>query len=142
MSIAYLGRSKTIQLLANRYYWKGLTNSVVRYVRNCYTCKRANAPRDCILGLLQPLPILERLQKHITIDYQSLPKDAYSYNIVFVVVDRLSKQSISILYFKNTIAKNIACLYIEYIYCTQGPLDSIVSNYRLQFVFAFQKEFY
>jgi len=50
-------------------------------------------------------------------DFQSLPKDSYSYNAAFVVIDRLSKQSISILYFKTTTAKEIACLYIQHIYC-------------------------
>jgi hypothetical protein len=116
VSTAHLGRNKTIRLLASRYHWKGLASSVEQYICNCHACRRANAPRDCTPGLLQPLPILERPWQHITMDYQSLPKDSHGYDAVFVVVDRLSKQSFSILCFKTTTAKDMACLYIQYIY--------------------------
>jgi hypothetical protein len=60
VSTAHPGRNKTIRLLADRYYWKGLAASVEQYVRNCHACRRANAPQDRTPGLLQPLPIPER----------------------------------------------------------------------------------
>jgi Integrase zinc binding domain len=116
VSTAHPGRNKTIRLLASRYHWKGLASSVEQYICNCHACRRANAPRDRTPGLLQPLPIPERPWQHITMDYQSLPKDSHGYDAVFVVVDRLSKQSFSIPCFKTTTAKDMARLYIQYIY--------------------------
>ena len=112
VSTAYLGQNKTIRLLASQYYQKGLSASVEQYICNCYACKRASALQDCTLGFLYLLLVLERLQQHITIDYQSFSKNSYSYDIVFVTVDQLSKQLFFILCFKTTIAKDIACLYI------------------------------
>jgi hypothetical protein len=53
-------------------------------------------------------------------DFKSFPKDKYRYNIAFVVIGRLSKQSISILYYKTTMAKDMAQLYITYIYRHRG----------------------
>ncbi len=76
VSTAHPGRTKTIRLLADRYYWKGLAASVAQYIRNCHACKRACAPRDRTPGWLHPLPIPERPWQHITIDFQSLSKDS------------------------------------------------------------------
>ena len=141
VSTAHLGRNKTIRLLANRYYWRGLTANVGRYIRNCHACRRANAPRDRTPGLLQPLPIPERPWQHVIINYMSLPKDSHGHDTVFVVVDRLSKQSVSIPCFKTTTAKDMARLYIQYVYRTHGAPDSIVSDRGPQFILAFWEEF-
>jgi hypothetical protein len=43
-------------------------------------------------------------------------KDKAGYDNVFVVVDYLSKQVVSILYYKTITAKEIAWLYITHIY--------------------------
>jgi hypothetical protein len=53
-------------------------------------------------------------------DFKLFPKDKYRYNIVFVVIDRLSKQSISILCYKTTMAKDMAQLYVIYVYRHRG----------------------
>jgi hypothetical protein len=81
---------------------------VARYVRNYYACRRAHVPRDRMLGLLYPLSALTRLWQYITMDFKLFPKDKHGYNIVFVVMDRLSKQSISIPCYKTTTAKDMA----------------------------------
>jgi hypothetical protein len=44
----------------------------------------------------------------VAIDFKSFPKDKYGYNIAYIVIDRLSKQSISIPYYKTATAKDIA----------------------------------
>ena len=45
-----------------------------------------------------------------------MPRDKYSYNEVFVVIDRLSKQSVSTPYYKTVIAEDIARIFIDRIY--------------------------
>ena len=45
-------------------------------------------------------------------DFKLFLKDKASYNMIFVVVDQLSKRAYSILCYKTTIAKDIACLFI------------------------------
>src|SRR5436190_12473560 len=79
-------------------------------------------------GWLQPLPVPERPWQHITMDYQSQPRDSHGYDAVFVVIDRLSKQSFSIPCHKTTTVKDMACLYIQYIYRIWGAPESIVSD--------------
>ena len=75
-------------------------------------------------------------------DFKSFPYDKNSYNIILVVVDRLSKQAFSLPYFKTTTTKDIAELYIQYIYYTKGVPDTIVLDRGPQFISDFWREFY
>ena len=45
-------------------------------------------------------------------DFKSFPYNKNSYNVILVVINRLSKQAFSLPYFKTTIIKDIAELYI------------------------------
>jgi transposase InsO family protein len=141
LSTSHPGQQKTTKLIASRYYWKGLSATVDRYIRNCHACRRSNAPRDRTPGLLHPLPVPQRPWQHVTMDYQSFPKDAQGYDTVFVVVDRLSKQAFSIPCYKTTTAKDMARLYIHNIYRIRGAPESIVSDRGPQFISDFWDEF-
>ena len=57
-----------------------------------------------------------------------MPKDKYSYNAVFVVVDYISKQAISVPYYKTVTAKDIARMFIMYVYRYFSAPQSIVSD--------------
>ena len=63
-------------------------------------------------------------------DFKLFLKGKYSYNIAFIVVDRLSKQAISLPYFKTTTVKDIARIYINNIYQIYSAPKLIISNYR------------
>ena len=54
-----------------------------------------------------------------------------------VIVNRFSKRLFLIPYYKNIDTKEAARLFIYYVYWIYGPLDTIVSNYRPQFISAF-----
>jgi len=57
--------------------------------------------------------------------------------MVIVIVNRFSKRPFLIPYYKNINAKEAARLYIYYVYQIYKPLDTIMSDYRLQFISAF-----
>ena len=141
ISTAHPGRDKTYRLLRDRYYWKGMLADVDRYVRNCHPCRRASSPHDKTPGLLQPLPVPDRPWQHISIDFVSFNKDKYGYDNVLVIMDRLSKESISIPCHKTTTAEEMASLFIYHIWRYFGPPDSIVSDRGPQFISAFWTEF-
>ena len=58
-----------------------------------------------------------------------------------VIVNRFSKRPFLIPYYKNINTKEAAQLYIHYIYQIYGPLDTIISDYRPQFILAFWNKF-
>ncbi len=141
VSSAHSGQHKTYLLLQLRYYWRGMTADVKRYVRNCHECKRAHVARDKTPGQLHPLPISERPWQHVAMDFKSFPNDRQGFDTIFVVIDRLSKQSTSIPCLKTTTAKDMAVMYIDRIYRNHGAPESIVSDRGSQFVSAFWNEF-
>ena len=75
-------------------------------------------------------------------DFKSIPVDKKGYDIVFVIIDRLSKQVISLFYYKIVIFEDIARLYISMIYYYKSPSKFIVLDRGFQFVSSFWKEFY
>jgi len=73
-------------------------------------------------------------------DYKSFPIDKHGYDMLFVVIDRLSKQSYSIPCHKTINARGMAELFLKYIWCREGYPDSIVSDRGPQFVSSFWAE--
>ena len=116
VSTAHPGQTKTQQLIKNRYYWPTWRKDVERYVRNCTKCQQAKNPRDKTPGLLNPLPIPERPWQHISMDFQSFPKDKRGCDAAFLVVDRFSKRPVSMPCYKTTDAAEMAQLFVEHIY--------------------------
>src|ERR1700721_4840070 len=92
VSTAHPGKDKTYRLLRPRYYWQQMLPNVAQFVRNCHECKRADIPRDKTPGFLHPLPVPEHPWQHVTMDFKSMPKDKHRFDMVFVVINRLSKK--------------------------------------------------
>jgi len=113
-----------------------MTADVGRNVRNWHECKRAHVARDKTPGQLHPLPIPERSWQHVAMDFKSFPKHKQGFDTIFVVIDRLNKQSTSIPCLKTTTAKDVAVMYIDRIYRNHGAPESIVSDRGPQFVSA------
>jgi len=141
VSTAHPGRNKTCKIIRARYYWPRMIKDISQFVRNCNDCRRANIPRDKTPGLLKPLPIPDRPWQHISMDFHELPPDRNGYNMAMIVVDRFGKRTLSIPCTKNVNAKEVAQLFIHYVYRIYGPPETIVSDRGPQFVSAFWTEF-
>jgi len=137
---AHPGRTKMLKLVRERFYWEAWSNDVNRYVDNCKTCKRTNTRRDRAPGLLQPLPIPVRPWQHLSMDFMELPQDKRGFDNVFVTVDRLTKRPVSIPCHKGVTARDMAKLWIRYIFPWTGLPDSIVSDRGGQFISEFWGE--
>ena len=60
--------------------------------------------------------------------------------MLFVVVDRLSKQLYSISCYKTINTREMTELFLKYIWCQKGYPDSIVSDRGPQFISSFWAE--
>ena len=141
VSIAHSKKNKTCKIISNHYYWPRMVADINRYIQNYNDYRRSIIPQDRTLGLLKPLLIPEHPWQHIFIDFHELPKDRNGYDIVIILVNRFGKRPLLISYYKDIDAKEVARLYIHYVYRIYGLLDTIVSNHRPQFILAFQNEF-
>jgi len=85
-----------------------MVTDINRYVQNCNDCRRSIIPRDKTLGLLKPLPILERPWQYIFIDFHELPIDRDGYDMVMILVNYFGKRPFSIPCHKDIDAKEVA----------------------------------
>lgn len=87
----HLGRGKTLEILQREYYQLKMFETVRRYVSCYYICRRIKVSREKYNGFLKPLPVLQRRQRNISVDFIVELPESKGYTNIIVVVDRLSK---------------------------------------------------
>ncbi|KAK8949103.1 hypothetical protein KSP39_PZI005439 [Platanthera zijinensis] len=86
------GITATYKRLKRRLYWKRMKSELYEYIQHCEVCQQCKSDTQRPMGLLQPLPIPERIWQEISLDLiEGLPK-SNGKSTILVVVDRLSKQ--------------------------------------------------
>lgn len=141
VSSAHPSAKKTYQLLARKYYWKGMESSCKRYVRNCIACRKAHPRQTRVPGMIHPLLIPDRPMQHLCIDFKEFPRDRSGYDMIMVVIDRLSKQAISIPCNKTINARGMAELFVQWVYRFGHTPETIISDRGPQFISSFWSEF-
>jgi len=131
ISTTHFNRNKTYQFLYFCYYWPEMRSYIIHFVCNCHICRHADVPRDKTPSFLYPLLIPDKPWQYITINFKSFFIDKNEFDNVYIVIDHLSKQIISISYQKTVSAKEIARLYIAFIYRYHKAPESIISNKKL-----------
>lgn len=68
------GMDITYRRLRKSFYWKGTKKEVLKPVSECDTCQRNKTETLASTGLLQPLPIPERMRFDLSMDFiEGLP---------------------------------------------------------------------
>lgn len=68
------GMENTLHRIRGVVYWKGLKQDVHAFVKDCITCQRNKHENVLPPGLLQPLPIPDRIWEDISMDFvEGLP---------------------------------------------------------------------
>lgn len=89
------GKNLLKGILSRKFFWPGLSSDVARFVQNCHSCGRNTVWRSRKQGLLQPLPIPDRVWSEISMDYiTELPITERGNRHVLVITDRLAKGTI------------------------------------------------
>jgi hypothetical protein len=132
------GSTKMYKDLKTQYWWYGMKRDITEYISFCDTCQRVKAEHQRPTWLLQPLKIPEWRWEKIGMDFiVGLPRTQASYDLIWVIVDRLTKVAhfvpIKMIYSGAKLAE----LYMSWIVCLHGVPKMIVSDRASQFTSKF-----
>jgi len=123
----HLGGTKMCQDLRSYYWWPGIKKDITEYVARCLTCQRVKGEHQKPRGLLQPLPIPVWKWEHITMDFIiGMPQTRKSHDVIWVIVDRLTKSAHFLAMKAIFNSEELAELYIKKIVRLHGIPLSIV----------------
>jgi hypothetical protein len=115
-----------------------MKRDIAEYVSLCDTYQRVKAEHQRPAGLLQPLKIPEWKWEEIGMDFiVGLPRTQGGYDLIWVIVDRLTKVAHFILVKTTYSGAKLTELYMSQIVCLHGAPKKIVSDRGPQFTSKF-----
>ncbi|KAA0060678.1 putative retroelement pol polyprotein [Cucumis melo var. makuwa] len=136
------GFLRTYKRLASELYWEGMKSDVKKHSEACVTCQRNKSLALSPAGLLVPLDIPHQIWSDISMDFiDGLPK-AKGWDVILVVVDRLSKYSHFLALKHPYTAKTVAESFVKEIVRLHGFPTSIVSDRDKVFLSHFWNELF
>lgn len=124
----HAGRDATVKKIQQLFYWKGLTRDVQQQIRNCTTCQACKYDTNASPGLLQTLRIPTAVWYDISMDFIEGLADSFGFQVILVVVDRLSKFGYFIPLSHPYNAVDVAQAYLDQIFKIHGWPNNIVSD--------------
>jgi hypothetical protein len=135
------GSTKMYHDLKHSYWWTRMKREIAQYVSECDTCQRIKASHLKSAGALQPLSIPSWKWDDINMDFiVGLPNTSRHHDLIWVIVDRLTKVAHFLLVHTTDKAQKYAELYIDRIVCLHGLPQTIVSDRGAQFVARFWEQ--
>ena len=136
------GIQATFQRVKKLFDWKGLKQDVQNFVQQCTVCQQAKHEQCKLPSLLHPLPIPDNAWQDITMDFiEGLPK-SNGYNVILVVVDRLTKYAHFIPLKHPFTAIQIAKVVLDNVVKLHGIPRTITSDRDKIFTSTFWKELF
>jgi hypothetical protein len=127
--------------LRQQFWWIRMKCETAHYVSECDTCRKVKADYMKPGGLLQPLSIPEWKWDDISLDFNvGLPMMARKFDLVWVIMNRLSKSAHFIPVNINYKAQKYVKIYIARVLCLHRVQKMIISDRGLQFVARFWEQ--
>jgi len=134
------GDAATLKKLQVVFYWKEMTKDVKFFVMWCEICQRCKFDATASPGLLQPLPIPGRIWQHITMDFIEGLLSSHCKNVIYVVVDRLSKYVHFISLIHPYDVAEVTQSFLDNVFKLHGFPNFITSDKDAVFVNQFWKD--
>jgi len=128
------GQWKTMELVTKNFWWSGVNRKIKRYVKGYNACQWNKNCMQVPIEKLIPNSILEKPWSHILADFITKLPLAQGYDLILVVVDRLTKMVHFIPTTEKTTAGGLARLFRNNVWKLHSLPESIISNRGPQFV--------
>ncbi|GKC03644.1 putative reverse transcriptase domain-containing protein [Tanacetum coccineum] len=110
----HLGADKMYNDLRDMYWWPGMKKDIATYVSKCLTCSKVSTKHQRPSGLLQLPEIPKWKWDIITIDFIiKLPRTSSGHDMIWVMVDRLTKSAHFLEIREDYSMKKLSRLYID-----------------------------
>ena len=106
------GQWKIVELVTQNFWQPEVTKEVKRYIEGCNVCQRNKNCTKQPAGKLMPNSISEKPWTHILVDFITKLPLAQEYDLILIVVHRLTKMVYFILTTAKTIAEGLARLFM------------------------------
>ncbi|GJY02551.1 putative reverse transcriptase domain-containing protein [Tanacetum coccineum] len=117
---------------------RGMKKDIAMYVSKCLTCLKVKAEHQRSSGLLQQPKILKWKWEGIAIDFVTkLLKTSSGHDIIWVIVDRLTKSAHFLPMHEDYKMDRLARLYLNEIVARHGVPISIISDHDSRFTLMF-----
>nr|GEX11322.1 retrotransposon protein, putative, Ty3-gypsy subclass [Tanacetum cinerariifolium] len=128
------GFDKMYQDMKKLYLWPNMKADIATYVSKCLTCAKVKAEHQRPSGLLVQPKIPEWKWDNITMDFVTkLPKSPQGYDIIWVIVDRLTKSAIFVPMRETDHTEKLARMYLKEVVTRRGIPVSIICDRDLRF---------
>jgi hypothetical protein len=135
------GSTKLYDDLRQQFWWTRMKRETTCYVSECDTCQKVKADYMKPEGLLQPFSIPDWKWDDISMDFiVGLLLTAHKYNLIWVIVDRLTKSAHFIPMNTNYNIQKYAEIYIAHVLCLHGVPKTNASDRGSQFVARFWEQ--
>jgi len=128
------GQNKTLELVFHGYSWPSLHANVQQFCKSCVTCMQSKPQHYKPYGSLKQLPISERLWNSISMDFIEKLLLSFGFDIILVIVDWLTKQTIFITTHDTIMSTDLACLFVLHVFSKHSIPSHVTSNRGSEFV--------
>ncbi|GJS67554.1 putative reverse transcriptase domain-containing protein [Tanacetum coccineum] len=134
------GSDKMYQDMKKLYWWPNMKANIATYVSKCLTCAKVKAEHQRPSGLLVQPKIPEWKWDNITMDFVTkLPKTSQGYDVIWVIVDRLTKSVIFTPMRETDPMDKLAKIYLKEVVARHGIPVLIIYDRDPRFALNFWK---
>ena len=137
----HLGGNRTYQAVKQFFWWNGMKDDILQFVKNCQVCQRNKHPNTKPTGLLHPLQIPDARWQAVSMDFiVQLPRTRNGKDAIVVFVDRLSKMVHFAASTTTATAEDTARIFRHDVFRLHGVPMQLVTDRDSKFTAAFWKE--
>lgn len=134
------GATKMYKDLRENYWWPNMKNEIADFVSKCLTCQKVKAEHRQPGGDLQKIEFPEWKWEQTTMDFVvGLPRTASGNDMIWVIMDRLTKSAHFIAIKATFSVEKLAEIYVAQIVRLHGVPKSIISDRDGRFTSRFWK---